>query len=123
MKKLTDTIKLMAKTGLFFAHADGTYDDRERQFIEDFVGGIEQIADLDAPTKYAVGDTINHTYTLDEIIDETRQLLDQEFNDQERVAILRAIKSFINRVIRIDGVIHKQEDLNFKAWKQALGVE
>ena len=30
MQKLVNTIKLMAKTGLFFAHADGEYSDKEK---------------------------------------------------------------------------------------------
>ena len=75
MERIIDTIKLMAKTGLFFAHCDGDYTDRERDFVEGFLAGIEQIGSVDDEVKNAVLDSVNHTYTLDEVLEETKQLV------------------------------------------------
>ena len=47
MEKLINTITLMAKTGLFFASADGDYSDKEKNFIDGFISGIENIGDND----------------------------------------------------------------------------
>ena len=35
-------IKLVAKTGLFFASADGVYSTRENKFIADFIGKLRE---------------------------------------------------------------------------------
>ena len=40
MDKLIAVIKLVAKTGLFFANVDGEYDAKEREFIENFIANI-----------------------------------------------------------------------------------
>ena len=58
----------MAKTGLFFASADGDYSDKEKNFIEGFISGIENIGDIDDELKAKVNDATSHTYTLDEIV-------------------------------------------------------
>ncbi len=119
MEKLVNTIKLMAKTGLFFANADGNYAESEKQFIKDFVLGIEKIGDLEPGLKAQVLDTVNHSYTLDEIIDETKALLDG-FNKTERDAIWKSLKAFANKVIDVDGKRCQAEQENYLKWKEAL---
>lgn len=121
MNKIVSVVKLMAKTGLFFANADGHYSKREAHYLNDFIAGIEQIGDLDEALRQDIKDCLNHTYTRDEIFEETRQLLDG-FNDTERKAIATSIKAFINKVIRADGKVHPTEEENYKAWKEAFAT-
>jgi len=121
MEKIIDVVKLMAKTGLFFANADGIYSDREKQYITDYISGIELIGDLDPELKQEVKDSLNSKYTLEEIIQQTRDLVDG-FEPQEKRAILKAIRTFINQVIRADGRVHPLEQESYMVWKRELSV-
>ncbi len=121
MERIIDTIKLMAKTGLFFAHCDGDYTDRERDFVEGFLAGIEQIGSIDDEVKNAVLDSVNHTYTLDEVLEETKQLV-AGFNDDERTAILAVIDGFIKKVMRVDNKVESAEKKAYVAWKIGVGL-
>ena len=97
MEKLINTITLMAKTGLFFASADGDYSDKEKNFI----------------------DATSHTYTLDEIVKETQQLL-EGFSPDEQSAIKKSLKAFVNKVIDADCTRKGVEQENYLAWKKAI---
>ena len=119
MQKLADTITLMAKTGLFFAHADGEYSAQEKQFITDFILGIEKIGDMEVGLKAKVMDAVNHTYTLEGIIGDTKALLDG-FNADEQNAIRKSLVAFVNHVILADGKRCSAEQENYLKWKQAL---
>lgn len=119
MQKLIDTIKLMAKTGLFFANADGDYSDKEKKFITDFILGIEKVGDLEAELKAQVLDTVNHTYSFDEIVSETRSLL-EGFNQEEQDSIRKSLEAFVNQVITADGSCRKEEQEYYVRWKQTI---
>ncbi len=121
MNKIADVVKLMAKTGLFFANVDGIYSRKEERYIKDFISGIEQIGTIDDDLRAEILQSLNRKYTLTEVVGETRSLLDG-FSADERAAILDSIKGFINKVIRADGHVHPLEDENYKAWKRAFGV-
>jgi hypothetical protein len=121
MQKLADTITLMAKTGLFFANADGQYTESEKKYITDFVMGIEQVGDLDEALKAQVLDTVNHSYTLDDIVAETKALLDG-FNGDEQHAIKKSLSAFADEVIMADGNRCTAEQENYINWKSALAL-
>jgi hypothetical protein len=121
MEKIYLVVKLMAKTGVFFANADGIYLDKEKKYIDNFVSGIEQIGDITPELKGEIYGVLNDKHTLNEVITDTKELLDG-FCEEERQAILKAIKGFINKVIRVDGHVHPLEKENYKLWKQAFGL-
>ena len=121
MEKIIDTIKLMAKTGLFFANSDGNFAERERDFLENFVGGIESVGDISDELKAEVKDTLNHSYDLDGIVKETLQLV-EGFNDDERKAILITTSLFIRKVILSDTRVESKERENYELWKKAVGL-
>ncbi|MBQ6228441.1 MAG: TerB family tellurite resistance protein [Prevotella sp.] len=121
MEKIIDTIKLMAKTGLFFANSDGNFAERERDFLENFVGGIESVGDISDELKAEVKDTLNHSYDLDGIVKETLQLV-EGFNDDERKAILVTTSLFIRKVILSDTRVESKERENYELWKKAVGL-
>lgn len=122
MEKLVNTIKLMAKSGLFFANCDGQVSIHERDFIHNFLRSILEVGEIDETLKLDVVDTLNHTYTLDEIIRETKELVDG-FNDDERKAILVTMSGFIQKVISSDGRFDPTEHGNYTQWKTALGLQ
>ena len=121
MEKIIDTIKLMAKTGLFFANSDGNFAERERDFLENFVGGIESVGDISDELKAEVKDTLNHSYDLDGIVKETLQLV-EGFNEDERKAILVTTSLFIRKVILSDTRVESKERENYELWKKAVGL-
>ncbi|MCI6617647.1 MAG: TerB family tellurite resistance protein [Prevotella sp.] len=120
MEKIIEVVRLMAKTGLFFASADGIYQQRERQFINDFVSGIEQIGSITPELKGEVYGALNNQYKIEEIIRETNAVL-EGFNKDERRAILASIRGFITKVIEADGSVHPLERENFRLWKDQFG--
>jgi len=121
MQKIIDIIQLTAKTGLFFANCDGKYDDKEKDFIEGYIAGLEVIGDIDPQLKENVKASLDKTYTLDEITAETKQLLDG-FNDEEQKQIIMAIDEFIRKLIRIDHRVDAAEKKNYAAWKRAFDL-
>ncbi len=121
MEKIVSVVKLMAKTGLFFAHADGSYQRAEKRYIDNFVSGLNQIGDLDDALRNEVTDTLHHTYTFEEIVADTKALV-ADFSDKERGAILRSIKGFINKVIRADSKVDSAERVAYEQWKAAFGL-
>ena len=122
MEKIIQVVKLTAKTGLFFASVDGIYQERERQYIDDYVSGIEQIGDITPELKEEVYEALNRKFTLNEIILDTRNLLDG-FHEVERLSILKGIRSFITKVMNVDGHVHPLEHENYKLWKLAFGLQ
>ncbi len=119
MEKVIDTIKLMAKAGLFFANCDGNFAERENDFLNNFVSGIESVGDISDELKNEVKDTLNHTYDLDGIVKETQQLI-EGFNDDERKAILVTMSLFIRKVIMADKRVETKERENYELWKKAM---
>lgn len=121
MDKLIAVIKLVAKTGLFFANVDGEYDTKEREFIENFIANIEEVGSIEDELKYDVKDTLNHTYTLDDIVSDTKALIDG-FNDEESDAILKTLNAFVTNVIKADGKVVDEEATTYNEWRAQLGI-
>ena len=112
-------VKLMAKTGLFFASVDGEYADSERTFIENYINQLSAVGPVDE-VKDMLENALNQHFTLDEIIDETRQLLTYFTQPEDKQAIVMSMANFIEQVIRADGVEHPAEKQAFLAWANAL---
>jgi hypothetical protein len=121
MDKLIAVIKLVAKTGLFFANVDGEYDTKEREFIENFIANIEEVGSIEDELKDDVKDTLNHTYTLDDIVSDTKALIDG-FNDEESDAILKTLNAFVTNVIKADGKVVDEEATTYNEWRAQLGI-
>lgn len=121
MEKIIEMIHLVAKTGLFFAHCDGRYDERERRFIEDYIAGIEQMGSIEDSLKASVRASLNRQFTLAEIVGDTKAML-TGFTDGERRRILASIDEFVRRAIRIDHHVDTEEQRQYVAWKQAVGL-
>lgn len=121
MEKIVDVVKLMAKTGLFFANCDGSYDQRERDFIENFISGIEGVGDIDPALKQNLKDSLNQQFTYEQIVSDTKALTDG-FNEDERKVILITIDQFIRKVIRLDGELCEKEKANYANWQKEFGL-
>ena len=117
-KPIEKVIWLVAKTGLFFAHADGKYDVREKNFIEGFIDKLAAIGPVD-DVKAELENSLTKNYKLEDIISETKDLLSY-FNPVEQGAIKITLTQFVTNVINADCVENKAETTLFKEWKKAL---
>jgi len=117
-KSIDKTIKLIVKVGLFFAHCDGTYSAKERSFITRFIEKLSDMGDVE-DIKGIIGDSVNHTYTLDEVVADTNDLLD-DFEGNERAAIKATLLGFAQQVINSDNNECKTEIDNLNAWWKKL---
>ena len=108
----------MAKTGLFFAKADGSYSAEEKNFIEAFIDQLNQVGPADE-VKDALEEALNVSYSLETIVAHTKDTIDG-LNEDEKTAVLATLASFIQNVIAIDGKTTGAEVEAFEAWKKAL---
>lgn len=120
-EKLSEGIMLTAKAGLFFASCDGEFSQKEREFIEGYISSIEEVGEIPSELKEALADTINHTYTLEEIIGDTLRLV-EGFNDDERNAILFTLRQFILKAIASDSRVKEKEVACYDQWLAAVGL-
>jgi len=117
-KSIEKIIKLIVKLGLFFAHSDGSYSAKERSFIAHFVEKLADMGDID-DIKDVLGDSINKAYTLDEVVAETNDLLD-DFQGNDRAAIKATLLGFAQQVIGSDNNECKAEMQALDAWWDKL---
>ena len=120
-EKLSNSILLTAKAGLFFASCDGDFSQKERDFVEGYIASIEEVGEIPSELKEALADTINHTYTLEEIIGDTLDLVDG-FNEDERKAILFTLRQFIIKAIASDSRVKEKEVAAYDQWLAAVGL-
>ena len=117
-KPIEKVIWLVAKTGLFFAHADGRYDVREKNFIEGFIDKLAAIGPVD-DVKAELESSLQKQYKLEDIVNDTKDLL-SGFNPAEQSVIKSTLSQFVTNVINADCVENKAESILFEEWKKAL---
>ena len=115
---ISKVIMLAAKTGLFFAKADGNYNVAEKQFIESFIDKLAAIGPVDE-VKDSLEGLLQRPLTPDEIEADTDSLLN-EFNGLERMLVRATLTQFVQRVIAADGQKHEKEVELFEAWQKAI---
>lgn len=111
---------LVAKTGVFFAKCDGVYDEREKEFIGNFIAELKKSeSDVTDDALAIAAKSADSKYTLSEIISATKVYL-TPFNPDEKKAILDTLSEFISSVIKADSVLLDKETENYAQWKASL---
>lgn len=118
-KSIEKVIRLLTKAGLFFAKADGAYDQREKDFIQKFTAKLAEAGGDAAEAQRMVNDYYSTSITLDEVIADTKDLLD-DFDADDSAAISLMLTGFIEQVINADGVESKPERELYDKWLQAI---
>lgn len=118
-KAIEKTIRLLAKAGLFFASADGKYDVREKNFIENFISRLADTGGDKEEARALVAGYLDRRFTLDEVIADTKDLL-ESFNEAEKGVITLMLDGFLEEVIEADGRTEKVEADNLDAWQKAI---
>ena len=113
------TVKLVAKTGLFFACVDGEYSESEKIFIENYINNLAKVGPVDE-VKEMLENALNVRFTLDEVIADTRERLGYVPEPEDKKAIVMSMFNFIQHVITADGVEHPNEVEALQKWAEAL---
>jgi len=112
-------MKVVAKTGLFFSCIDGEYADSERQFIENYINELAQYGGVDE-VKALLENPMEKHYTLDEVVADTRELLESIESPADRRAIAITLADFIGQVVLADGVERPAEREAFIKWADSV---
>lgn len=112
---------LMAKLGVHFGAADGNYDDKERAFVNLFIGLLKTQGELDMDVENVIRDTTNKRYTLDELVAECNEILNG-VDAEEHSKTIENMCKFIETIIEIDGRSTSEERKEFALWKKAIGA-
>lgn len=122
MDKFLDSVKLMARTGQFFAKSDGHYDATEERFLKGFTYSLGILADLKNEERKDVRNVLNEDSEFNELINDTQQLLEQYDDEKERQRMLEAFDQFIRVTIGADGKIEREEAKHYKEWRRRMGL-
>ena len=112
-------VKLMTKLGLYFASTDGEYSQSEYFFIDNYINRLAQYGPVDE-LKYMLNTALSTRYTHDDVVADTRELLDCFESPADKQAIVVALANFSQKVIMADGVEHPNETQALMNWLQAL---
>ena len=119
LKTLEQVIKLVAKTGLFFAKVDGEYTEREQAFMQAYIDKLVEAGGTPEEVQAIIGDMENQPITLDEVIADTHALLNSlPPNDARIVKIM--LFSYVSDIVAADGEDCPAEKAAFDAWNQSL---
>lgn len=111
--------ELVAKTGIHFGAVDGNYDDKEKAFVNMFIAFLKFNGGVEAEVEDVIRKAGEKTYTLNELVDETKALL-ADLPEAERKGTLESFANFIETVICADGKKELRESWEFDDWKKAL---
>ena len=115
-------VKLAAEIGLFFAKVDNDYDEKEKEFIINYISSLKQSNPLTVEEEAEIKKVPEHHFTIDEIIADTNDLLN-EYEDEERYPLLNTLSVMINQVINADGIVTKEEVDAFTMWKKKFDIK
>jgi len=119
-KAIAKAVKVVAKTGLFFSCIDGEYSDQERQFIENYIQELAQYGNIDEEVKPLLDNPLDKHYTLEEIIADTRDLLQSIDSPADRREIAVALADFISQLVKADGKERPAEREAFIQWADGV---
>ena len=111
--------ELVAKTGMHFGKIDGNYDDKERSFVNMFIGFLKVNSNFAGDVESVIRNASNQVCTVNQLIDETKEVL-SDLSDERRKGTLESFANFIETVICVDGDKRSMEQSEFKVWKSAL---
>lgn len=119
LKTLEQVIKLVAKTGLFFAKVDGDYTEREQAFMQAYIDQLVQAGGTPEEVDELIGHLEQETITLEDVIADTHALIGSlPPNDARIVKIM--LFSYISDIVAADGDDCPAEKAAFEAWNQSL---
>lgn len=121
MNSFLNSVKLMARTGQFFAKCDGAYDQREERFVKAFTYSLGMLSDVKSTERLEVSSVLNTDSEFEELVSETLTLLNGK-DEPERKRIIDSFDQFIRVTIEVDSKIRKNEARYYKEWRKRMGL-
>lgn len=112
---------LMAKLGVHFGAADGNYDDKERAFVNLFIGLLKMQGALDLDVENVIREASTKKYSLNELVAECNEILNGVAAEEHSETIQNMCK-FVETIIEIDGRTTSEEKKEYVEWKKAIGA-
>ncbi len=122
MDKKEQLILLLAELGAFFSKCDADYDIREKDFVSRYLKVLQEnnaVTEAMCQSLHAIGES---EFSIEQILSDTKSfmnLLDKEEVDD----CMSAVDDFIVKLIHADGVVHEQEDLYLKQWREIVRLD
>lgn len=121
MKEETKFVELLVKIGALFSQCDGFIDIRETQFIEFFVNDLKQKRiEIDMDSKELVA-LVHEPVDFDALTKEVNLFLSQ-IEKTESQKIVNMISEFIDKLIKADNVIAKEEIEMLNRWNKTICI-
>lgn len=121
-EKKKQLIKLVMELGSFFANCDDDYNQREADFLDDYVNKIAESQQLPKNELISIRETLQPSIDIKYLILETMKM-QESVGKEERYPLLKTLSYFINGIIEADGIIHPNETKFYTEWKKALGMD
>ena len=115
---MEQVIRLVARTGLYFAKADGNYTEREQAFINAYVEQLAMEGDAEQ-AQALVAEATRECITLDSLVADTRSLL-ALLPPTHADMVKLMLYAFINDVVKADGDDCPTEKEALRQWCAAL---
>lgn len=112
---------LVAKLGVHFGAVDGNYDDKERAFVNLFIGFLKAQSGMDEEISDIIRSATSERYTIEQLAAEANQLL-SGLSAEERKGTIDHMNNFLDTVIGVDGDKCLAEKMEFENWKKAIGA-
>lgn len=103
--------------GYFFSACDGYIDERETQFVNQFIERVQENHKISNEKVEELRNIVDENIDIDVIIGNTKELLTL-VDEQEKQPLLRSLSYFIYQIIRADGIILPVEDAYYARWKE-----
>lgn len=121
MKEETKFVELLVKIGALFSQCDGFIDIRETQFIEFFVNDLKQKRiEIDMDSKELVA-LLHEPVDFDALTKDVNLFLSQ-MEKTESQKIVNMISEFIDKLIKADNVIAKEEIEMLNRWNKTICI-
>lgn len=122
MDKKLKFAQLVAKMGVFFGSVDGDYSDKEKAFVNLFVGMLKAQFNINESDEKILTSATEQSYKLQDIIEETQNAV-KDMSADEKSKTFASLENFINIIIGVDGEICEEEKAAFAEWKKAFNLK
>ncbi len=129
MEDSIKAIQIVVKTGWLFANCDGTYDDSEKQYINESINVLLASPEIVEESKVApdyMGKVKDSLYELidtkqsfDSVVTETNALLNS-LSEEDHKKVRSTLLQFIKSLIEKDGNIATVEKNLLKKWESMV---
>ncbi|MGP1622852.1 TerB family tellurite resistance protein [Bacteroides heparinolyticus] len=115
-------IKLVMELGDFFISCDGNIDERELNFVDQYIPNLVANGIMSKKELEDIRDSLTHSLNIDELIERTKNMISY-VAEKEEYPLAKTLSYFIKTLIEADGEIHPNEVQYYDLWKKGIGID